>query len=113
MPFWKYFILYKHLPDEDDFIVSMFGVHVGELHGEDWTGKKISELGIGKEAISEMIRLNKITMLDGKIIYASGAINLDDDEYRTWHQMKVPFRHQDGADGVLICMVSNWKDNLS
>lgn len=113
MPYWKYIILYRYLPDEEDFVVTMFGVHVAELHCEDWTGKKISQLGIGEEATKEMIKLNRAAMLDGKIIYASGAVNFDKDDYRTWHQMKVPFKHQGGANGVLVCMVSSWKNDLS
>ena len=112
MPYWKHMILYKYLPDDDDFVVVMFGVHVAELHGEDWTGKKISDLGINEKATKEMIRLNKLAMAEKNIIYASGAINFDEDDYRTWHQMKVPLTCKDDANGVMVCMVSNWKDDL-
>ncbi len=80
--FWKHMIIYKYLPEEDDFVVVMFGTRVADFHGQDWTGKKISELGIDEESTKQMIKLNRDALLNREHLFVSGAINLDKNEYR-------------------------------
>ncbi len=105
--FWKNLILYRYLAEEDDFTVILFGTSVAQLHGNDWTGKRLGEIGIGAEGIETVRAMNKSVLESGEPFFGSGAVNLDEDDYRRWHQMKLPLRRGGKVNEVLVCMASD------
>ncbi len=101
---WKHFIIYRFLEAEDEFQVVFFGTYLVDIHGTDWTGKRLSELGLSEDAAEAIRDLNRKTLSNGNRQYNSGKINCDVSSYKIWRQARQPLARHGRVNEVLVCM---------
>ena len=103
MKFWKNLVIYNYEESLNDFRVVFYGTHLVEMYGRDWTGKTLSEMGFA-EVYQDVLDMNLRVLKDEPLLYANGTLFWKNQEYRTWHQVKMPLQRKGKINEVLMCM---------
>jgi len=102
--FWPFLFIYKYEKEIDDFRVILYGSHIVNMYGNDFTGKLMSEMGM-KEAYRDIHQLN-IKIINGeRRVFASGDFHWQNREHKSWHQVKMPLERNGTINEVLVCAV--------
>ena len=88
--FWAHSVITRYDAARDDYLFVLVGGELVLVSGRDMTGKY---LGDGFYLITEndLRKYNADVIHEKRTIYCSGAIDTPDNDYKFWHQVKVPF----------------------
>jgi len=88
--FWSHSVITRYDQARDDFLFVLVGGELVAVGGRDMIGKY---LGDGHYATTgdDLRKYNADVIRDKRTVYCSGAIDTPDNDYKFWHQVKIPF----------------------
>ncbi len=88
--FWPNSVITRHVEERDDYLFVLVGGELVAMGGRDMTGKYISE-GNYARTEADLRKYNADVIREGRTIYCCGSIDIKNQEYKSWHQVKLPF----------------------
>ncbi len=92
-PFSKYWpncVITRYVEDRDDYLFVLIGGELVAMAGRDMTGKYISD-GNYAHTEADLRKYNADVISESRTIYCCGSIDIENQEYKSWHQVKLPF----------------------
>jgi len=103
MKFWKHLFIYRHLIQQKDFEVVLFGSNVVSFYGMEATGKRLSEIGLG-EAYDSVYETNMRVINGERRVFSNGTLFWQNREHLDWHHVKMPLIRKGSEIEVLSCI---------
>ena len=88
--YWSNSVITRYIEDKDDFLFVLVGGELVAVAGQDMTGKYVSDINFN--AMTQELRdFNLDVIRECRPIYCSGSLDIANQGYKTWRQVKIPF----------------------
>lgn len=88
--FWPHSVITRYDAARDDFVFVLVGGELVLTGGRDITGKYLGD-GYFATTEDDLRKFNADVIREKRTIYCSGTIDIPDNDYKWWHQVKIPF----------------------
>ena len=88
--FWPNSVITRYIEERDDYLFVLVGDELVEVGGRDMTGKYLSQ-GNYTNTEADLRKYNADVIREQRAIYCCGLIDIEEQYFKYWYQVKIPF----------------------